>query len=164
MIFKTKKQIFQTKFGLKGLILLHEKSNNVENNLVFHLYCALISLQPWVTFEDIQEIIDNNDLTMFSVPSEAPSLLELEELYSMAVGEIGVSPTECMTMTPQEIKRAYNNYLRKKETEANLVKIAIASSDNDQLIRLTKDLGYTIGNLEERNQTFENLKIGGLTE
>lgn len=163
MIFKTNQHLFQTKFGLKGLILLHEKSNNVENDLAFHLYCALISLQPWVSLEDVREIIELNDVSSFKVPPKVPSLLEIDELIAKAVGEIGVAPTECLTMTPEEIERAYNSYLRKKETEANLVKIAITSRDNDQLIRLTKDLGYVIGNIEERNQTFEKLKIGGLT-
>lgn len=163
MIFKTKNKVFQTKFGLKGLILLQENSNNVEDDLEFSLYCALVSSQPWVTLEDVREIIQKYNLTTFETPTRAFSLLEIEELYKKAVGEIGVAPSECLSMTPDEIERAYEGYLRKKETEANLVKIAFVGSGNDQLIRLTKDLGYSIGNMEERNQTFVNLKIGGST-
>lgn len=55
-------------------------------------------------------------------------------------------------MTPEEIEWAYEGYLRKKETEANLMKIAFLSN-NDELIRITEDKGYVIGNMVEREET-----------
>lgn len=64
-------------------------------------------------------------------------------------------------MTPEEINVAYEGYLRKKETEVNLTKLAIMEgiSNNNQLIRLVEDKGYSIGNLEERENTFQALQI-----
>lgn len=162
MIFRTRKQLFQTKFGLKGLILLRENSNNIVNeDLPFLIYCGLISLQPQVTFEDIDEIIKTNDTSNFQRPSFLPTQLEIQELYTKAVGEIGIAPQDFYTMTPEEINVAYEGYLRKKETEVNLIKLAVMEgiNNNNQLIRLTEDKGYSIGNLEERENTFQALQI-----
>ena len=64
-------------------------------------------------------------------------------------------------MTVEEIDLAYEGYLRRKETEANLTKIAIMTSNNEDLIRLTEDKGYSIGNLKERAEFFERLQIRG---
>ena len=60
-------------------------------------------------------------------------------------------------MTVEEIDFSYEGYLRRKETEANLTKIAIMTSNNEDLIRLTDDKGYSIGNLKERAEIFERL-------
>ena len=61
--------------------------------------------------------------------------------------------------TPEEINLAYEGYLRRKETEANLTKLALLTLEDGELIRLTEDLGYTIGNLSERNECFTKLNI-----
>lgn len=65
-------------------------------------------------------------------------------------------------MTEEEIDLAYEGYLRRIETQANLIQIAInnALQGQTKLIRLTKDLGYSVGDLDERKETFNKLHIG----
>lgn len=70
---------------------------------------------------------------------------------------MGIAPTDFFQMTPEEIEWAYEGYLRRKETEANLMKIAFMSQD-EELIRLTEDKGYTIGSSLEREQALEMFK------
>lgn len=74
---------------------------------------------------------------------------------------MGLDPSVVEKMTPQEIDLAYEGYLRRQETTANLTKLAIAEvlSGNNDLIRLTEDKGYVIGTAEEREATFEKLGI-----
>lgn len=64
-------------------------------------------------------------------------------------------------MSPQEIELAYEGYLRRKETEANLIQIAIKKNleGTTELIRLTADKGYIVGNDFERENTFKKLGI-----
>ena len=73
---------------------------------------------------------------------------------------MGIAPTDFLQMTPEEIEWAYEGYLRRKETEANLMKIAFMSQD-DELIRLTEDKGYEIGNSQEREQILKMFKREG---
>lgn len=161
MFLKTKRKIYELKFGLKGLILLRENLDIVATEkLKFLLYCGLISQQPDITFQEIQEIIDECDLSFLEQPTLL-SIYEIQELYTKAVGEVGIAPTDFYTMTVEEIDLAYEGYLRRKETEANLTKIAIMTSNNEDLIRLTDDKGYSIGNLKERAEIFERLQIRG---
>lgn len=163
MIFILEDKIFQAKFGLNSLILLRENLNKiVEDNLQFRVYCSLITLQPDITFKQVSQIIEKYDLSDFSLPQRLPSLTEVEGLYTKIVGEAGIAPSDFWNMTIEEADRAYEGYLQRKELEANLIKLAIAESNegNTELIRLTEDKGYVIGNLDEREQTFRNLKIG----
>ena len=64
-------------------------------------------------------------------------------------------------MTEEEIGLAYEGYLRRIETQANLTQIAVNNALHGQteLIRLTEDLGYNVGDLDERDVTFKKLKI-----
>lgn len=64
-------------------------------------------------------------------------------------------------MTEEEIGLAYEGYLRRIETYANLTQIAIKNALQGQtkLIRLTEDLGYSVGDLDERRETFKKLQI-----
>jgi hypothetical protein len=64
-------------------------------------------------------------------------------------------------MTPKEIELAYEGYLRRQETTANLTKIAVleALNNNQDLIRIIEDKGYIVGNEEERNRMFKELNI-----
>ena len=64
-------------------------------------------------------------------------------------------------MTEEEIGLAYEGYLRRIETQANLTQIAIKNALQGQtkLIRLTEDLGYSVGSIEERENTFKKLNI-----
>ena len=74
---------------------------------------------------------------------------------------MGISPTDFLKMTPEEIDLAYEGYLRRQETTANLFKLAIAQilSNNNDLIRITEEKNYSIGTEEERQKTFEILGI-----
>ena len=160
MFVRTHRKIYELKFGLKGLILLREKSNLVmTEDLEFLVYCGLISRQPGITFQEVREIIEECDLSSFSQPSNLLSFYEIGELYTKAVGEIGMTPSDFFSSTPEEIDLAYEGYLRRKETEANLTKLALITCDSEDLIRLTEDLGYSIGNLSERDKIFKELNI-----
>jgi len=47
------------------------------------------------------------------------------DLYSKAVGELGISPDIALLMEPDEIELAYIGYLRRQEMTANLNKLAM---------------------------------------
>lgn len=163
MLLCTRRKFYEFKIGLKGLILMRENAELLAvEDQKFILYCGLIGQHPDITLQEIDEIIEDCDLSnLLSNQSYILSFYEVEELYTKAVGEIGIAPTDFYTMTPREIDLAYEGYLRRKETEANLTKMAIITSQNDELIRLTEDKGYSVGNEAERNEVFRLLKIKG---
>lgn len=126
----------------------------------FLLYCGLIGQHPQITKDEIKDIIKNCDLSNLATPNFL-SPFEVEGLYIKAVGEIGIAPDIFFKMTPKEIELAYEGYLRRQETTANLTKIAVleALNNNQDLIRIIEDKGYIIGNEEERNRMFKELNI-----
>lgn len=139
---------------------MRENANLVmANDTRFLLYCGLVSRQPAITFQEIDEIIEECDLSKLDISPIILSIFEVEELYTKAVGEMGITPNDFYSMSPGEIELAYEGYLRRKETEANLTKMAIITSQNDELIRLTEDKGYFIGNKAEREEVFKLLNI-----
>lgn len=159
MLLRTHKKIYEFNFGLKGLIMMREIANTaMANDMRFILYCGLVSKQPAITFHEIDEIINECDLSQLGI-APTLSMYEVEELYTKAVGEVGITPTDFYSMTPHEIDLAYEGYLRRKETEANLTKMAIITSQNDELIRITEDKGYAVGNKAEREEVFKILNI-----
>ena len=159
MFLRTNRKIYEFKIGLKGLIIMRENADLVmANDKRFLLYCGLVGKQPAITFQEIDEIIEECDLS-FDINQDILSIYEVEELYTKAVGEIGMAPSDFYAATPEEINIAYEGYLRRKETEANLTKLALLTLEDGELIRLTEDLGYTIGNLSERNECFTKLNI-----
>jgi hypothetical protein len=161
MFLRTHRKIYEFNFGLKGLIIMRENAELVmANDTKFLLYCGLVSRQPTITFQEIDEIIEECDLSQIDISPIFLSLYEVEELYTKAVGEVGIAPNDFYSMTPGEIDLAYEGYLRRKETEANLTKIAIISQESEELIRLTEDRLYEIGNKAERQATFK-LLLGG---
>ena len=63
-------------------------------------------------------------------------------------------------MTTEEMDLAYEGYIKRKETDANIYLLAMRSFQNKkQEIKLQEDKGYESGSLEERNQTFSILNI-----
>lgn len=161
MYLRTHKKIYEINFGLKSLILLQENSNiMMDNDKHFLLYCGLISKQPDITFEEVDDIIRECDLSLLDIKPNLLSYFEIEELYIKAIGEMGIALQDFYRMTPKEIDLAYEGYLRRKELEANLTKLAIASQGTDELIRLTEDRQYEIGNKAERQAIFD-LLLGG---
>ena len=160
MFLRTHRKIYEFKFGLKGLIMMRENASLVmANDKSFILYCGLVSQHPSITFEEIDEIINECDLSELDINTPFLSIYEIEELYSKAVGEIGIAPADFYQMTQEEIGLAYEGYLHKKETEANLIKMAIITRNDDELIRITEDKGYSIGNKTEREEVFKLLNI-----
>lgn len=160
MFLRTNRKIYEFKIGLKGLIIMRENADLVmASDKRFLLYCGLISSQPAITFQEIDEIIKECDLSKLDIGQNILSIYEVEELYTKAVGEIGITPTDFYTMTPHEIDLAYEGYLRRKETEANLTKMAIITSQDNELIRLTEDKGYFVGSKAEREEVFRLLNI-----
>ena len=160
MFLRTHRKIYEFNFGLKGLIIMRENADLVmANDTRFLLYCGLVSRQPAITFQEVDEIIEECDLSKLDISPTILSLFEVEELYTKAVGEIGITPNDFYSMSPGEIDLAYEGYLRRKETEANLTKMAIITSQDDELIRLTEDKGYSVGNKAEREEVFRLLNI-----
>lgn len=154
-------------FGFKGLILLNENLRNYDkDDLSFKLYCGLLKHQPWIKFQDCKQIEAAMDdqlkeqlLQYINLYSSSFSHLEVVELYSLAVGEIGIQPDCFYSMTKEEVNQAYDGYIRRKQLEANLGVLAINTSKNYQPIRLIDDKEYEIGNEKERMETFKILGI-----
>lgn len=86
---------------------------------------------------------------------------KIKELYSQAVGEIGIAPRDFYAMTEEEVEWAYEGYLHRQEVTANLILLAINKGLNEDysLISLVEEKGYTVGSKEERQRTFEILNI-----
>ena len=62
MFLRTRRKIYEFNFGLKGLIILRENADLVmANDKKFILYCGLISKQPAITFQEVDEIINESD-------------------------------------------------------------------------------------------------------
>ena len=90
------------------------------------------------------------------------SQLEINEWYAKAVGEIGIPPSEFFNMTTEELEIAYEGYLQKLENFANLILLALNKTQTPyrkEVIKFIPDKGYDIGNLKERDDTFQKLGI-----
>lgn len=162
-------KFYVLRFGLKGLILLSQMAKiDVEKNFEYIIYCGLITDYPEITIQEIKKYIQElSTEELSSLKAQIHNLHlsinknKVAELYSKAVGEMGIQPSDFYLMTIEEIDLAYEGYLTRKEIEANLVMTAInfAKSNSSDLIRLTEDRGYEIGSDEERKQTFLALGI-----
>lgn len=89
------------------------------------------------------------------------SPLEIEKWYAVAVGEIGIPPSDFYDMTKNELLWAYKGHRQCQEDMANIILMAIKRAQSeykDELFKFIDD-GYTIGSLEERNITLTNLGI-----
>jgi hypothetical protein len=90
------------------------------------------------------------------------SPLEIEKWYTVAVGEIGIPPSNFYQMTEDELKWAYEGYKQRQQDLANMFLLAINQSHTNQkyeLFSFIPDKGYDIGSLEDRNETFKTLGI-----
>lgn len=88
------------------------------------------------------------------------SLLEQEKWYAVAVGEIGIPPTDFYDMTVEEIVWAYKGHRQSQEDLANIILMALlrAQANSNELFEFI-DKGYDIGNLKERQDIFTALNI-----
>lgn len=92
------------------------------------------------------------------------SPLEIEKWYAVAVGEIGIPPTDFYEMTEDEIRWAYQGYKQRQQDLANILLLAIGrahSPHKDTFFEFVKKKGYQVGNLRDRQQTFSILGIKG---
>ena len=112
----------------------------------------------------LQNIKHNEDGS--AIPSSTSFLFEqapfsLQGLYSQAVGEMGIAPSQFWQMTAEEVELAYEGYLRRQELTANLTKLAFieALGGNTTPISLIEDRGYTYGSIQEYNNTFKQLGV-----
>lgn len=67
-------------------------------------------------------------------------------------------------MTLEELELAYKGYQQRLEDQTNLLLLALIKSQSDNkydLFKLTEDLGYEVGNLQERENTFKKLNLQG---
>ena len=79
MFLRTHKKIYEFNFGLKGLIIMRENADLVmANDKRFILYCGLVSRQPAITFQEIDEIINECDLSQLDI---TPNILSLFAVY-----------------------------------------------------------------------------------
>lgn len=90
------------------------------------------------------------------------SPLEIGEWYAIAVGEIGIPPTDFYTMTVEELEWAYQGYKQRQQDLANLILLAVGraqTAHRDELFEFVENKGYDIGSLDERQKTFIALGI-----
>lgn len=154
-------------FGFKGLILLTQNTRNYGEDLSFLLYCGLLKHQPWITFEQCKSINqsmspeEKESLLQFANFHYSPfTNLEAAELYSRAVGEIGIQPDCFYSMNKEEVELAYQGFIQRKQLEANLGVLAINTSKQEyKPIRLIENQGYEVGTIKEREETFQTLGI-----
>lgn len=145
-------------------MLLNGKPNlNVEENADFILYCALLSNEPHITLNDLRDIPAGQrvQLARELLAQPRPTNEKIVDLYSQAVGEIGINPNNVWSMTEEEIGLAYEGYAHRQELIANLMILALHRADCKQwdIIELLENRGYTIGTEQERAQVFKNLNI-----
>lgn len=65
-------------------------------------------------------------------------------------------------MTVEELELAYKGYQQRLEDQTNLFLLALIRSQSDNkydLFKFTENLGYEIGNLQERENTFKKLNL-----
>ena len=86
------------------------------------------------------------------------SSLEVAKWYAVAVGEIGIPPSDFKQMTLEELEWAYAGYKQRQQDLANIILLA-AHRKKDKLFQFVEDKGYDIGNFEDRQQTFIALRI-----
>ena len=90
------------------------------------------------------------------------SPLEIEKWYAIAVGEIGIPPTDFYEMTEQEMKWAYTGYKQRQQDQANMILLAInksRTSNKNELFSFIKNKGYKVGSRKEKDYTFAVLGI-----
>ena len=147
-------------------MLLNEKPNlNVEENADFILYCALLSNEPPITLNDLRDLNisagERVQLARELLAKPQPTNEKIKDLYSQAVGEVGISPNDVWFMTEEEINSAYEGYLHRQEMFANLTLLALHKAQNGSWnnIKILEDRGYSIGTKAERERVFSTLGI-----
>lgn len=90
------------------------------------------------------------------------SPLEIRKWYAVAVGEIGIPPTDFYEMTQEELQWAYDGYKQRQQDLANIILLAIGrvhTEHRNELFEFVQNKGYDISSLEDRQKTFIALGI-----
>lgn len=84
-----------------------------------------------------------------------------KELYRLAVGEMGIAPSEFKTMTEEEITLAYEGYLKRQSNQFNLLLLILKKYREDNFSELSffEQSGVQESTREEREETFRDLNI-----
>lgn len=87
--------------------------------------------------------------------------LQQQKWYAVAVGEIGIPPSEFYEMTEDELLWAYQGHRKQQEDMANIILLALIrfNTENKNKPFQFIDVGYDIGSLEDRKNTFTILGI-----
>lgn len=151
------------KIGLRGIMYLQSLTKYDESDLIVaglitpeenHLN-ATISKQLYYKHSQHFHLLFSSLIEQgFSFSS-----YDIPGLYSRAVGEIGIDPSIVLQMTPQEIELAYRGYQRRQEALANIIKLAVIESldNNQELIQLVEPDEFAVGNQFERSRVCEVL-------
>lgn len=152
---------FRLKIGLRGIIYLQGLSQYDESDI---FTASIITLNS-ISVDEAKRLFQlgrkNFTYCQPFIFEQVISFLysNVRDLYSRAVGEIGIDPAIFFQMSPDEIELAYKGYLRRKELEANLNKLAMAEAlaGNHDKIQIVEPEEYTSGTQLEREQTFQKL-------
>lgn len=86
---------------------------------------------------------------------------QIQKLFSIAVGEIGMSVTDFYASTPFEIELAYKGFIKKQEFQMNcdLATLKRSKDTYPELIHLNTNQQYSQNSQEQRISTFKTLGI-----
>ena len=139
-------KIYQLNFGMKSLIILNEYSDMIEqDNLTFLLYCGLVGSHPDIELDEIEGIVQGLDnplelgnILVEHIKENLISELKIAEYQQKAIGELGLTLNDFYVLTPEEIDNIYNGYMKRKEIEVNLNRLAFtrALNNNSDYIEL----------------------------
>lgn len=159
--------LYSFRFGLKGLKMFNELSYLNEDEKLLKYFSGFITDQPNMTLQDVKifiaecsesdlDLLDNYIKENFFYKTP----LEIEELYTKIVGEMGIAPSDFDLMTLSDIDLAYDGYLQRIEVLANINLLALQMyKQNKKSIRLREDRGYKIGSFIEREKVLQELGI-----
>lgn len=156
------------KIGLRGIMYLQSLTKYDESDLIV---AGLITPEENHLNATISKQLYYKNSQHFHFLFSSLSLFEqdfsffsydIPGLYSRAVGEIGIDPSIVLQMTPQEIELAYKGYQRRQEALANIIKLAVIESldNNQEIIQLIEPDEFCNGNQLERSQVCEVLLNG----
>lgn len=158
---KYKNTLYHLKFTIKDLIdiaSLDINANDIQKQLFYLSIKDDISLKEknklYKNLTNIEDInkntlrFSNGDDTIFQIPAK-----DINFLYSLIVGEVGILSTEFYNMSLMEIFFVYKGYLKRLENQAKLQQL----SNSKTHISLVNDIITT----EEKDNFLKELGIGG---
>lgn len=164
---KLKGGTFLFKLGLKGLMYLSKVAYKDERTNFFDLlYAGLIANQPDIKREEVEDLVEPSEIDSILAMIDSkkvviPPSREIEGWFKKGLGEIGLPLDSLYCLTPYELDLAYEGYLRRRELEANLTKLAFlqATRGDTTPIQVIPTQEVHKGSLQEREEMFTQLGI-----